>query len=85
MLANEQHIERNHVEGLIAQNPVKADVVAFVTGTSQLGSFRCGNSRIDDPSEWAVKLEQTPVALVDVLKIGPLSTKVDRPRILARG
>ena len=32
-LANEQHIERDHVEGLIAQNPVKTYLVAFVTGT----------------------------------------------------
>jgi len=29
-LANEQHIERDHVEGLIAQNSVKAHLIAFV-------------------------------------------------------
>ena len=29
-LANEQYVERDYVEGLIAQNSVKAHLVAFV-------------------------------------------------------
>lgn len=32
-LANEQHRERDHAEGLIAQNSVKDHLVAFVVGT----------------------------------------------------